>query len=89
MILLTRREADFERKKNKLVALVERLAIRSVYGPALAALYESRGDRINGDLKRIFGGDIGITMDYIARPATELESAPLHTRDRPPQDRGR
>lgn len=71
LILLTRRDQEFERKKNKLVSMVETLAIRAVYGSALAELYATRGERINSDLKKIYAGNIGIPMDYIARPATD------------------
>jgi predicted patatin/cPLA2 family phospholipase len=72
LILLTRRDREFERKKGKLRALLESLAMRIVYGPLLAQLYASRPDRINNDLKMIFGGNIGsVMMDYIARPSTD------------------
>ena len=71
LILLTRRDHEFERKKNKLVSLLEYLAMRVVYGPKLAKLYASRADRINADLKLIYDDNIGnVAMKYIARPAS-------------------
>jgi len=72
LILLTRREHEFERRKGRSVALLEDIAMRAVYGGRLAELYASRADRINADLKRIYGKEIeGVTMDYVARPATD------------------
>jgi predicted patatin/cPLA2 family phospholipase len=72
LILLTRRDHEFERKKSRLMALLESLAMRFVYGPALAKLYASRRDRINNDLKLIFENNIGkAAMEYVARPATD------------------
>lgn len=72
LILLTRRDREFERHKGRLLAALESLAMRFVYGPRLARLYASRRDRINADLDRIFAGDIGdVAMDYIARPPTD------------------
>jgi predicted patatin/cPLA2 family phospholipase len=69
LILLTRRENEFERKKSKPIALLEKLAMRLVYGDALAKLYASRADRINGDLNLIYRKNIGnVAMDYVARP---------------------
>jgi hypothetical protein len=63
---------QFERKKSRLMALLESVAMRSVYGPALAKLYASRRDRINNDLKLIFENNIGkVAMEYVARPATD------------------
>ena len=72
LVLLTRRDHEFERKKSRPKALLESLAMRFVYGLALARLYASRRDRINNDLKRIFENNIGkVAMEYIARPATD------------------
>jgi len=72
LILLTRRDHEFEQKKSRLMALLESLAMRFVYGPALAKLYASRRDRINNDLKLIFENNIGkAAMEYVARPATD------------------
>jgi predicted patatin/cPLA2 family phospholipase len=72
LILLTRRDQELERKKCRPLALLESLAMRIVYGPALAKLYASRADRINNDLKLIYENNIGnVAMDYIARPKTD------------------
>lgn len=72
LILLTRRERELERKKGRIIALMERLTMRFVYGAALAKLYSSRSERINNDLHLIFEKKIGnVAMDYIARPETD------------------
>jgi predicted patatin/cPLA2 family phospholipase len=72
LILLTRRDHEFERKKGKLIALVERVAMWLVYGSPLAKLYASRADRINADLDLIYAKNIGdVAMDYVARPLTD------------------
>lgn len=72
LILLTRRDRELERKKGKLISLLEQLAMRFVYGPKLAKLYASRSERINSDLRLIFARQIGnVAVDYIARPETD------------------
>jgi predicted patatin/cPLA2 family phospholipase len=72
LVLLTRRDHELERKKGRLLSLLESLAMRFVYGSALAKLYASRSERINNDLHLIFQRDIGdVAMDYIARPVTD------------------
>lgn len=72
LILLTRRDREFERKKGWLIGLLERIAMWVVYGSPLAKLYASRADRINADLHLIYGKDIGgVAVDYIARPAAD------------------
>jgi hypothetical protein len=69
---LTRRDRELERKKGKLISLLEKLAMRFVYGPELARLYASRSERINSDLRLIFAKQIGdVAVDYIARPETD------------------
>lgn len=72
LILLTRRDREFERKKGRLIGLMEKIAMWFVYGSPLAKLYASRAVRINADLNLIYGKNIGdVVMDYVARPATD------------------
>lgn len=72
LILLTRRDHEFERRKGRLLEMLESLAMRLVYNAKLAELYASRRERIDNDLKLIFAGNIGdVAMDYIARPGTD------------------